>query len=66
LIEGHEPSIELADEHLAVAESDTAARPPAADRVVLGSGRAYSRGCSRLDTDSEHVVGTGDDVDHPS
>ncbi len=64
LIERDELAVELAREHLAVAEPDAAARPAAADRLVRGvEVRAvFPEDLARRDAHREHVVRARRDV----
>ena len=66
LIERDELAVELADEHLAVAEREPAARPAAADHVdrVVELRFVGPEDCAGVDVDGEHVVRARDHVDH--
>src|SRR6185503_10684837 len=66
LVECHELAVELTDEHLAVAESDAAARPAAAHGGVCGVEirAVLPQDRTAVDADGEHVVGARADVDH--
>src|SRR5689334_21803767 len=65
LIERQQLAVQLADEHLPLAEANAAARPPAADGVDLFIELRFVSPESRtgLDRDRKHIVCTGDDVD---
>ena len=65
LIEREELAVQLADEHLAVAQADAAARPPAADGgdLVVELRLIAPQRLTRLDADRKHIVCARDDVD---
>src|SRR5690606_22341908 len=66
LIERDEPAVELADEHLAVAEPDASARPAAANHRAEGGVEVrpvVPQRFAGFDVDREDVVGAGHDVE---
>jgi hypothetical protein len=65
LVERDELAVELPDINLAVAETQAAARPAAADDAdrVVEAGAIRPQDVARVDVDREHVVRARDDVE---